>query len=65
MCRWGNSASASFCELDDYYLFYLKPRVSKERLVEQWGAELRSEQDVWDVFTAYLSGTNNKAGFKV
>jgi len=63
--RWGNSSSASFGELDDYYLFYLKPRTSKDKLLEMWGTELRSEQDVWQVFTCYLSGRKNKAGFQV
>lgn len=63
--RWGNSASASFGELDDYYLFYLKPRAPKETLMKMWGTELTCEKDVWDIFTSYLSGTPNKDGVKV
>lgn len=30
-----------------------------------WGETLESEQDVWDVFHAYLTGGLNKAGQKV
>lgn len=30
-----------------------------------WGETLESEQDVWDVFHAYLTGALNKAGRKV
>uniref|UniRef100_A0A8C4Q542 Methylenetetrahydrofolate reductase (NAD(P)H) n=1 Tax=Eptatretus burgeri TaxID=7764 RepID=A0A8C4Q542_EPTBU len=63
--RWGNCASPAFGELKDYYLFYLKGRASKEQLLMEWGPELTSEQDVWDVFTSYITGNPNRQGQKV
>lgn len=63
--RWGSSESPAFGELKDYYLFYLKSKSSKEQLLAMWGETLDSEQDVWDVFHAYISGTCNKTGQKV
>jgi len=63
--RWGNSSAAAFGELTDYYLFYLKSRTPKAELLEMWGEELRCEQDVWDTFYQYLSGTDNSCGIPV
>ncbi|XP_042229331.1 methylenetetrahydrofolate reductase-like [Homarus americanus] len=63
--RWGSSESPAFGELKDYYLFYLKSKSSKEQLLAMWGESLESEQDVWDVFHAYLTGSFNKTGQKV
>lgn len=63
--RWGNSSSASFGELKDYYLFYLKSRAPKEELLKMWGDELKCEQDVFDVFERYLTGEPNANGVKV
>lgn len=63
--RWGNSASASFRDLTDYYLFGLTTRPPKAKLLEMWGTELKSEQDVWDVFSCFLSGEKNKQGVMV
>ena len=63
--RWGNSSSASFGELEDYYLFYLKSSTSEEQQKVMWGDSLETEQDVWSVFEAYLSGKPNKAGVQV
>lgn len=63
--RWGNSSAASFNELNDYYLFYLKSTASKDDLLKQWGTELTCEQDVFNVFKNYISGETNKAGVKV
>ena len=63
--RWGNSSSASFGELEDYYLFYLKCRAPKEDLLKMWGPELQSEKDVWQVFTQFLTGEPNNSGTKV
>ena len=63
--RWGNSASASFSVIDDYYLFYLKSRAPKADLLKMWGEELKSEKDVWDVFVHYLTADVNKAGVMV
>ena len=63
--RWGNSSAASFRDLTDYYLFYLKSQSSKDDLLKMWGEELNSEQDVFDVFKMYITGETNKAGVKV
>ncbi|XP_071552419.1 methylenetetrahydrofolate reductase (NADPH) [Panulirus ornatus] len=63
--RWGSSESPAFGELKDYYLFYLKSKSSKEQLLAMWGEILECEQDVWEVFSAYVSGSCNKAGHKV
>ena len=30
-----------------------------------WGESIECEQDVWDVFTAYLTGEPNRNGVKV
>ncbi|XP_045163409.2 methylenetetrahydrofolate reductase (NADPH)-like [Mercenaria mercenaria] len=63
--RWGNSSAAAFNELQDYYLFYLKSKATQDDLLKQWGHELKSEQDVFDVFRNYITGENNKEGVKV
>ena len=63
--RWGNSSAASFGELTDYYLFYLKKSVPRSDLLRMWGEELHSEQDVWDMFANYISGEVNSHGVKV
>ena len=63
--RWGTAESPAFGELKDYYLFYLKCDGTKEDFLNMWGWCLDSEQDVWNVFDAYLSGVNNKYGVKV
>eukprot|EP00468_Gymnochlora_sp_CCMP2014_P006275 CAMPEP_0167746298 /NCGR_PEP_ID=MMETSP0110_2-20121227/3635_1 /TAXON_ID=629695 /ORGANISM="Gymnochlora sp., Strain CCMP2014" /LENGTH=634 /DNA_ID=CAMNT_0007631047 /DNA_START=45 /DNA_END=1949 /DNA_ORIENTATION=- len=53
--RWGNSTSPAYGELYDYHLMGLKPASLKERL-RMWGAELKSEKDVFSRFTEYLEG---------
>ena len=63
--RWGHSASASFGEMDDYYLFSLKERRSKADLLKMWCEELTCKEDVWNVFACYLSGEKNKQGVLV
>lgn len=63
--RWGNSASASYRDLNDYYLFNPRARVPKSELLAMWGSELQCEEDVWDVFVCFLSGRENKNGHKV
>ncbi|KAG1655790.1 Methylenetetrahydrofolate reductase [Nymphon striatum] len=60
--RWGNSASPAFGELKDYYLFVLKNRSPKKELLDMWGHELTSEQDIWNIFYCYLTGKINKHG---
>ncbi|XP_020750664.2 methylenetetrahydrofolate reductase (NADPH) isoform X4 [Odocoileus virginianus] len=62
--RWGNSSSPAFGELKDYYLFYLKSKSPKEELLKMWGAELTSEESVFQVFAHYLSGEPNQNGYK-
>ena len=63
--RWGNSSAASFRDLTDYYLFYLKSKSPDEDLLKMWGVELDSEQDVFDIFQKYITGDNGKSGVKV
>lgn len=63
--RWGNSSSASFGQLSDYYLFYLKSRSSKEDMLKMWGEELLCEEDVWDVFHRFITGEPNSNGVVV
>ncbi|KAI8500450.1 hypothetical protein Bbelb_220160 [Branchiostoma belcheri] len=63
--RWGSSESPAFGELNDYYLFYLKPNAKKEELLDMWGHELTCLQDVFDVFTNYITGKDSKNGKKV
>lgn len=62
--RWGNSSSPAFGELKDYYLFYLASKSPKEELKKMWG-EVTCEEDVWQVFSRYLSGEANADGIKV
>ena len=63
--RWGSTNSASFGELKDYYLFYLKKSAPREELLRMWGEQLDSEQDVWDMFGNFISGSENAQGVKV
>jgi len=63
--RWGNSASPSFSELTDHYLFYLRSRKNANELRAMWGEKLDSVQDVCQVFEAFLTGNDNVQGNKV
>jgi len=63
--RWGSADSPAFGDLKDYYLFYLKSRSPKDELIQMWGSEIKSEEDVWTVFYNYLSGDLNQNGVKV
>lgn len=63
--RWGNSSAASFGDLKDYHLFYLNKPHSQEEMLQQWGYELNTEDDVFNVFEAFVSGKDNKYGHKV
>jgi len=63
--RWGNSDSPAFGELKDYYLFYLTSQSPKTDLLKMWGEELTHEQDVWDVFSNYITKNKNKNGILV
>ena len=51
--------------MKDYYLFYLASQTSKEEALKMWGEELNDEQDVWNVFSSYLTGEPNAKGHKV
>lgn len=61
----GNSSSPAFGELNDYYLFYLKSKSSKDALLQMWGEELTGEESVFEVFTGYITGEPNRSGHKV
>uniref|UniRef100_A0A3B4BGP2 Methylenetetrahydrofolate reductase (NADPH) n=1 Tax=Periophthalmus magnuspinnatus TaxID=409849 RepID=A0A3B4BGP2_9GOBI len=63
--RWGNSSSPAFGELNDYYLFYLKSKSSRDALLQMWGEELHNEQSVFEVFTNYIAALPNCKGHKV
>ncbi|XP_078026480.1 methylenetetrahydrofolate reductase (NADPH) isoform X2 [Epinephelus lanceolatus] len=63
--RWGHSSSPAFGELNDYYLFYLKSKSSKDALLQMWGEELMNEDSVYQVFTCYITGKPNHKGHKV
>lgn len=62
--RWGNIDSPAFGNLNDYYFFF-EPLRDFDQLRKMWGKELKSEQDVWEVFYCYLSGDTNRQGHKV
>ncbi len=63
--RWGNSASPAFGELKDYHLFYLAYKHPREQLLKMWGEKLSCEEDVWDVFTRYVTGEPDANGVRV
>lgn len=63
--RWGDSSAASFGELRDYHLVLLGTNESKEELLNMWGRELNSPEDVFEVFVCYLTGKENRQGYKV
>ena len=63
--RWGNSSSPAFGELMDHHLFYLRNKSKKEDLLKMWGRELSDVQDVFEVFTCYITGNENHFGSKV
>lgn len=63
--RWGDSSAASFGELKDYHLVLLGTHEGKEELLNMWGRELNSVEDVFEVFVCYLTGKENRRGFKV
>ena len=62
--RWGKIESPAFGQLSDYYLF-LEPKKKKDKLLKMWGKEIKSEMDVWEVFFCYISGQNNRQGYRV
>ena len=60
--RWGLSSSPSFGKLTDYHLFYMKLDATRDQLLDEWGRELSGEEDVWRMFSCYISGEENQAG---
>ena len=63
--RWGSSSQASFGQFRDYHLFCATNRKHFELYRQMWGSCLDSLQDVFDVFTAFIGGKENKEGVKV
>ena len=63
--RWGNSAAASFGQLKDYHLILFSNHRNKEELLNMWGRELNSAQDVFEVFECYITKKSNRQGCKV
>jgi len=63
--RWGDSSAASFGELKDYHLVLLGTHKSKDDLLNMWGRELNCVEDVYEIFACYLTGKENRYGFKV
>ena len=63
--RWGDSSAASFGELKDYHLVLLGTHKSKDDLLNMWGRELNTPEDVFEVFVCYLTGKENRHGYKV
>ncbi len=63
--RWGNSAAPSFGALKDYHLFFLSKPYSKEELKTQLGNKLEKEEDVWQIFKAFVSGEKNYQAHQV
>ncbi|CAH3157882.1 unnamed protein product [Porites evermanni] len=63
--RWGDSSAASFGELKDYHLALLGTHKSQEELLNMWGRELNSVEDVCEIFVCYLTGKKNRHGFQV
>ena len=63
--RWGKADSPAFGELKDYYLFYLASQSPKSELLKMWGEELRGEEDVWEVFSNYITKSTNSQGVMV
>lgn len=64
--RWGNSSAASFGQLKDYHLFLMGKTLSTNAdLLNMWGRELQSFDDVCEIFVCYLTGKENRHGYKV
>ena len=45
--------------------FFLGTQKSKEDLLNRWGRELDSPEDVFEIFVCYLTGKENRHGYKV
>lgn len=60
--RWGNSSNPAFGDLDDYHLFYMSKPVNEKKFKEMWGNEIRSIDDIKDVFLSFVKGCPNRQG---
>lgn len=58
--RWGNSSAATFGDISDHHLFYLRSKTSKEQRLNMWGRQLVGEEDVWKVFHNFITDTPNE-----
>lgn len=60
--RWGNSSAATFGDIKDHHLFYLRSTMSKAERLAMWGKQLYGEEDVWKVFYNYITGSVTEDG---
>ena len=63
--RWGNASNPAFGELDDYHLFYMAKPMNLPRLRNMWGHEIRSVDDIREVFLCFIKGCCNRNGVEV
>eukprot|EP00898_Chlorokybus_atmophyticus_P001234 jgi/Chlat1/2110/Chrsp17S02699 len=52
--RWGDSRSPAFGTLADYQ--FMKPKSKSKKIREQWGVDVTSEEDIFEVFERYCAG---------
>lgn len=64
--RWGNSSAATFGDVSEHHLFYMRSKTSKEQRLNMWGRQLVGEEDVWKVFYNFITDTpDEESGAKV
>lgn len=63
--RWGNSSAPSFRDLSEHHLFYLRSKTKRDEMLKMWGEKLEGVDDVFEAFSCYISGKENKSGVKV
>ncbi|TMS34454.1 hypothetical protein L596_002044 [Steinernema carpocapsae] len=63
--RWGNSSSPAFNDLQDYYLFYLKGTPTDDHMLDMYGRQLNSVDDVRKVFVNFITQEENENRVKV
>jgi len=54
--RWGDSRSPAFGDLTDYHLMIQHSPPKVQSKAEAWGKELKTAQDIYDVFASYCAG---------
>ncbi|KAI0988277.1 hypothetical protein GJ496_003316 [Pomphorhynchus laevis] len=57
--RWNNMNITSLSNVTDHQLAYHHWNVSNATLLNQWGHDLSSEREVWDVFVSFLQKSKN------